>query len=192
MPPAPPGAAPRPRPAPFGTVAEDLRLLALSGWQPQPQLLDARGAARRSAGGQGLALGPQPARHRWIARQVETLLDGDHRRQRYVVDVTAGGRLLLAADAVVLHGDALDAGHAGAPQRVRDADADLVVAGVGRLVAEEDQIELAARRPLGLDRGDDRRRRGLAVELVGRLEQDRAVDAQRHRVAQLLLGLRRA
>ena len=70
------------------------------------------------------------------------------------------------------------------------ADADLVAAGVGRLVAEDDQV---GRLGLGLDHLDERGRRRLRVPVgaVG-LEQDRAVGAERHRVAQLLLGLGRA
>ena len=78
----------------------------------------------------------------------------------------------------------------GPPERVRDADADLVVAGVGRLVAEHDQVGVVARRLLGLDRGDERRRGrlGVPVGAVGD-EVDRAVGPDRERVAQLLLGL---
>ena len=73
-----------------------------------------------------------------------------------------------------------------------DADSDLVVARVGRLVAEEDQVVLDAGLPIGLDRLDDGGRRGLAVVLLVGQQQDGAVDAKRHRVSQLLLGLGRA
>ena len=70
-----------------------------------------------------------------------------------------------------------------------DADRDLVVAGVGRLVAEQDQVVGLL---VGADRGDDRRGGRLRIPLlaVGD-EMDRAVGADRHHVAQLLLGLGR-
>ena len=72
---------------------------------------------------------------------------------------------------------------------MRDADRDLVIAGVGRLVAEQDQVGPLGR---GCDRLGDRLRRRLRVPLaaVGD-EMDRAIDADRHHVAQLLLGLGR-
>ena len=71
---------------------------------------------------------------------------------------------------------------------MRHPDPDLVVAGVGRLVAEEQQVELLAR-----DRGDDRLGGRLRVPLAPvRDEVDRPVGADRHRVAKLLLRLGRA
>jgi hypothetical protein len=62
---------------------------------------------------------------------------------------------------------------------VGDPDADLVVPGVGRLVAEEDQVVLGAGGPLGLDRLEDRVCRRPAVELGVGLEQDGPLDAER-------------
>src|SRR3989442_1330550 len=58
-----------------------------------------------------------------------------------------------------------------------------------RLVAEDDQVELDLLAP---DRVDDRSRRRLRVPLLAaRDEVDRAVGADRHALAELLLRLRR-
>ena len=82
-----------------------------------PGLPGQRAAASRGAiGTRGrrrvdrLPLRPQPARHRRVARQVETLLHRHDRRQRQLVDVPAAGDLLLAADGAVLDDDALEPG----------------------------------------------------------------------------------
>ena len=88
--------------------------------------------------------------------------------------------------------DALEPGRDRAAERVRDADADLIPARVGRLVAEDDQVEVGSGGALGLDRVEDRGRRRLRIPLlVADDEMDRAVDAERHRVAELLLRLGR-
>jgi hypothetical protein len=60
------------------------------------------------------------------------------------------------AGTAVLDGQTLEAGHDRQTERVRDPDADLVVAGVGGLVAEQDQVERAAGGLLRPDRVDDR------------------------------------
>ncbi len=70
-----------------------------------------------------------------------------------------------------------------------DANADLVVAGVRRLVAEQDQVEWF----FSADRVDDRGRGRLRVPFPATgAHVDRAVGADRHAVAQLLLCFGRA
>ena len=72
---------------------------------------------------------------------------------------------------------------------MRNPDPDLIAGGVGRLVAEEEEVE---RLRLRADRLDDRRRGRLRVPVLAlSLEQDPAVGADRHAVAQLLLRLGR-
>ena len=139
---------------------------------------------------QRLALGAQSAGNRRIARQVDSLLDRHDRRHRDDVDVAPAGDLLLAAEPVAFDRDPLDAGDARQPERVRDPDRDLVVAGVGGLVSEQDQVVGLG---LRLDRPHDRGggRLWIPFAAVGH-EMDRLVDPDRHHVAQLLLGLRRA
>ena len=140
-----------------------------------------------------LAPGAQLRGHGRIARQVDPLLDRHDRRERDDVDIAARADLLLAAHVAVLHAEALEPRHARAAQRVGDADPDLVVGVVGGLRPEDDQIGVVARRTLGLDPRDKRGGRGLRVPVgaVGH-QVDGAVDADRQRVAQLLLGLRGA
>ena len=126
--------------------------------------------------------------HRRIARQVDPLLDGHDRGPRDVVDLPAtAGSLTSDGDAVIPYLEPLGARHDRSIERDRDPDADLVVAGVGGLVAEQDQVERAVGRLSRADRIRDRARSGHGVPLatVG-LEQDRAVDADRHRLAELV------
>src|SRR5215207_3056070 len=169
---------------------------------PAPRRALRRAAPPASRGPAAPSTAPSPAgarpappraplrRHRRIARQVEALEHRHDRRQRHVVDVAPGADLLLAPQAPVLHRDALQAGDARPPERVRDADPDLVVPVVGRLVAEHDQVGVVAGVLLGADRGDQRGGGRLRVPVgpVGD-EVDRAVGAERELVAQLLLGL---
>jgi hypothetical protein len=70
---------------------------------------------------------------------------------------------------------------------VGDPDADLIVPAVRRLVAEEEQVEGDARRLLGPDRVGDGAggRHRIPFGGVG-LQEHGAVDADRHRVAELL------
>ena len=73
---------------------------------------------------------------------------------------------------------------------MRQADTDLIPARVGRLVAEEEEVE---RLGLAVERLDDRACRRLRIPLLSlRLEEDAAVGADRHAVAELLLRLGRA
>jgi hypothetical protein len=65
---------------------------------------------------------------------------------------------------------------------VREPDADLVVASVGRLVAQQDQV-VRMRPDLGGDGGGGRDRAELPAV---RLQQHRPVRAERQRAAQLL------
>ncbi len=76
----------------LGAGAQDLRLLALARGQGQADLLDHGLEPGRAALGDGLLLCPQAARYRWIARQVQALLDGDDGGQRKLVDVAASRR----------------------------------------------------------------------------------------------------
>src|SRR5581483_2261903 len=65
----------------------------------------------------------------------------------------------------------------------------LIVTGVGRLVAEQQQVEGLG---LGPDRTHDRSRGGLRVPLLAAGQQVHGtLDPDRHHVAQLLLGLGR-
>ena len=174
-------------------MTEDHGLLALALGHDEAHLLEPGRRASRRARLDGLALRPELRRNGRVPRQVESLEHRHHGRKRQHVHVAASWYLLLAADRVTLDGDSFEAGRRGAAQRVRDPDADLVVAGVGRLVAEEDEVERPVRRLVGADRFDDRARCRLWIPFfaVGD-EVNRAVDPERHRVAQLLLRLRRA
>ena len=131
-----------------------------------------RARSSRDAGPRGrrrlerLAPGAHPPGHRRVARQVEPLEHGDHRGQRQLVDVAAAADLLLAADDAAVDDDALEPGRAGPAERVRDAQPDLEAAGVGRLVAEEDQVERARGGLVGADRLDDRARGRLGIPLL--------------------------
>ena len=73
------------------------------------------------------------------------------------------------------------------------AKPDLEAARVGRLVAEEDQVERAGGGLVGPHRIHDGSRRRLGIPLVAvRDEVDCPCDADRHRIAELLLGVGRA
>jgi hypothetical protein len=98
-----------------------------------------------------------------------------------------GRPLALATDRCPVHADPLDPVDRGQPERVGDPDRHLVVAGIGGLVAEQQQVELGA---VGAHGVDDCRRRRLRVPLAAVGDQvDAAVHADGHHVAQLLLGL---
>ena len=112
--------------------------------------------------------------------------------QRQLVDVSTAGDLLLAAHGGAVDGHAFEARGHGPPERVRDADPDLVVPGVRGLVAEKDKVERPALALVGADRVEDRARGRLGIPFLAvDNEVDGAVDAQRHRVPQLLFGFRR-
>ena len=148
-----------------------------------------RGAASRAAAGRsGLRCSTgferaQLRRDRRVARQVDPLEHAHHGPGEVLVDVAPAGHLLLAARAAVVHRQSLQAGRDRPPERVRHADAHLVVARVGRLVAEHDQVEAAARGLLGLDRLDDRRGRGLRVPLLAVGHEVHAAVARRSRAS---------
>src|SRR5262245_24551751 len=141
-----------------------------------------------------LLLRPQPARHGRVPRQFEALLHAEDGRERQLVRLPAAARRLPPREdraTIVAEPQLLDPADDRPAQRHGDAHADLVVARVGRLVAEHDQVEGAVDGLLRLDRLLDRGRRRDGIPLAAvRLEQDRAVDADRHRVAELLLGRR--
>ena len=129
-------------------------LLVLSR-QHQAHHLQLRVRARRLGGRDRLALGPHPAR---------APTDTAGRLMPSLTETTAGGGttytsrpgrgLLLAAHRVAVDGDRLDPVDDRQPQRLGDPDRHLVVAGVGGLVAEQDQVKR-----LGLGRGSRRRSR---------------------------------
>ena len=78
----------------------------------------------------------------------------------------------------------LDPGDAGKIESIGDPHPDLVAGTVRRLVAEQQEVVSAAGRALRLDRLDDRGGGGDRIPLtVLRLEQDAALDAERHGVA---------
>ena len=130
----------------------------------------------------------QAARDRRVARQVDAFLDGHDRGPRDLVDLPAAtGRLAPGDDRVIADLEALRTRHDRPVEGDGDPHPDLVVAGVGGLVAEQDQVERAVDRLAGTDRIDDRRRGRDRPPLpaVG-LQQDGAIDADRHRLAQLV------
>ena len=110
----------------------------------------------------------------------------------HVVDVAPCGDLLLAAHAAVCDRQPLQPRDDRQAERVGDPDPDLKVAGVRRLVAEHDQVEgIPCLFGCSADRIDERKSRRLCVPLLVADEMDRAVRAERHALAQLLLRLRR-
>src|SRR5438093_1671591 len=194
---------------------DDLGRRTLLGRQAQPELrragdraVDARRVLaraetqrprRRRAEGHSLdllLLRAQPAGHGRVAGQVEALLDPEDRREGEVERLPAAARRLAPREhlaAVVAEPDLLDPVDHRPPERHGDPHADLVIAGVGNLVAEQEQVELPVRRLLCLDRlGDDPGGRHRVPLRAARFEQDRPVDADRHRVPELLLGLGRS
>ena len=98
------------------------------------------------------ALGGQAALHRGVAGQVDAFLDADRRRQRELVGLLAGVGVAPQPHRAVDDLDALDPVHDRPPEGVGDADADLEPARVGRLVAEQQQVERAVRRLQAGDR----------------------------------------
>ena len=88
--------------------------------------------------------------------------------------------------------DRLDPRHTGKVEGVGNADTHLVAGAVGRLVPEQHEVVAAPGGPLGLDRLDDRgrRRHGIPLAAIG-FQQHRPLDAERHRITQLVSrGLR--
>ena len=70
---------------------------------------------------------------------------------------------------------------------MRHPQPDLVAARIRGLAAEEDEVEETRRGLIGTDRVDDDGRRRVGIPFASiRPEMDRAVDPERHRVAQLL------
>src|SRR6185503_16801620 len=114
-------------------LAEDLdRALALDR-DAQPDLGRFVATGRQLDPLDLLPAGPEPARYRWVARQVEAFAYGHHRRPRNLVDLPAAtGRLAPRHGTVVADLDPLDPRHARPVERDGDPDADLVVAAVGR------------------------------------------------------------
>ena len=132
------------RGAAFGPAAEHLGLLALALRHDEAQLLELRRraasrVARRPACGSRAASPAPTGSAAGSAPPSRSRPPAAARRRR-----RGRRRLLLAARAPVLDRQPLQPGHDGQPERVRDADADLVVARVRRLVAEDDQVEAAA------------------------------------------------
>ena len=128
------------------------------------------------------ALGPQPARQGRVAGQVDALLDGDHGRQGQRIGLLDAAVLPPGHHAVVGYRQVLDPGGDRPAELVRQPDADLVVAGVGRLVAEQHQV-VRMRPDLGRDgrRGRDR----AEFPAVG-LQQHRPAGAEREGVPELV------
>src|SRR6478735_7229729 len=170
--------------------AQDLRLLALSFRDDQPQLLELRRRRRDGCARERLLLRAQAARNGRVARQVQALQHRQHGRERRLVHVARAADVALAADRAVAQLDLLQAGDDRQAERMPDADPDLVAGGIGRLVAEEEEVE---RLRLCADGLDDRTRRRLRVPVLAlRLQQDPAIGPDRHAVAELFLRLGRA
>src|SRR5439155_5052675 len=96
---------------------------------------------------------------------VESLLHRHHSRQWQLEDLPAAARLAARTQAAVVDVDSLDARDAWEAERVRDAHADLVVAGVRRLVAEQEQVERLRSLPDGLGQRGGRRLRVPVVSV---------------------------
>src|SRR5207302_4914718 len=122
-------------------------------------------------------------------RYIDVLRRSRHRRERQLGCFPT--RFSLAADHRLAITDlqGLDAGDAWKVERVGDPYPDLVAGAVGGLIAEHHEVVAAPGGALGLDRLDDRRggRDRIPLAAIG-FEQDGALDAQRHRVAQLVDG----
>ena len=85
-------------------------------------------------------LGPHPPRQRGVAGKVDPLFDRDHGRQPELEQLVPAPELPSCPEGRLLDLEVLDARGTRPPEGVGDADADLVVAGVGRLVAEQDEV----------------------------------------------------
>ena len=162
------------------------------GRNDEPGSFEALRRALGRAHVEGLAPGAHAPRHRRVPRQVEPFENGDDCRQGQLVDVAASTLFLLTSRNATVDADALQPGRARPTERVRHAKPDLKAAGIGGLVAEEDEVEGAGSSLVGSHGCDDRAggRLGIPLLAVGD-EVDPPRDADRHRVAQLLLGIRR-
>ncbi len=132
--------------------------------------------------------------HRGIARKVEALLDAEHGRNRQRVDLETAIDLALRRHGagVEIDLDALDRIDDRTAERVGHSNADLETTRVGALVAEQDRSNgLRPRRvePRGLHRRGDGACGALRIPrgAVGG-QQHGVLDAERRRVAELLLG----
>src|SRR5207244_8032594 len=77
-----------------------------------------------------LLLRPNPSGERGVPRKVEALLDREHRGQIDLEHLTVGPGLPLGARSAVDDLQALHAGDAWQIERMRDAEADLIVTAV--------------------------------------------------------------
>ena len=137
-------------------------------------------------------LGRQAPLHGRVTGKVETFLDAEHGRTGQLVDLETAVDLSTSGDRVVTDLHTLDALHDRTTEGHGGANTHLETAGIGRLVAEHDQVEgfVALEFP---DRGGDRLRRALGIPLVGvGLDEHTMGRADRDCVAQLLLGITRA
>src|SRR5882672_3390963 len=173
-----------------GAAAQRFGATTLAGRHREAHQLQVWRRPRRRAHRHRLVPRAHLARHRRIARQVQAFFDREHGRRRHDVDVAPTLHLLLAAHRRAVERHLLEPGDARPPKRLRDADADLEPTRVGRLVAEEDDVERTVRRLIRANRIQQRRSRRFAIPFLAvRLQVDRAVDPKRHRVAQLFDGL---
>ena len=141
-----------------GPLAEDLDAPLLLGRQPQADLRRSPWPGRRDHPDDLLLLRPEATRDRRVARQVDPLAHGDDRGERQLEDLPAARRLATADRDPVADLERLHAADERQAEGDRDPDPDLVVAAVGRLVAEQEQVVRRSRVALGDDRVDDRRR----------------------------------
>ena len=126
-----------------------------------------------------------------IAREVDPFLHGQHAGQGQFEEFVAPAELATGPQRFVTQFKILDAAYAGSGQGVGDANAHLVVTGIGRFVAEQDEVEgtlvlfqLAHGRDDGPGRGD-----GVPFTAVG-LEMNQLCGPYRRGVTQLFGRLR--
>ena len=174
----------------LGTLTEDLDAARSRGRQVQlgPARAD-RGAGRGPVLDLDL-LGRHPALERGVARLDAALQDGRHHRGRHRVGLRSVRTVHMGRDDRVGDLERRDAVDHGQPERVGEPDADLEVAGVGGVVAEQHQVVAASLVGVRLDDGRDLpghvgRPEGDAV----RLDVDRRAAPERQRRAQLLRRL---
>ncbi len=88
----------------------------------------------------------QSSRQGRVAGEIEPFLHADDGRQCEPVHLESGFALAARGEHAVGHVDGLDAVDDRTPERPGDSHADLKVAGVGRLVAEQHDVERPTRR----------------------------------------------
>ena len=162
-----------------------------SGGVKSRSMISPPGAAAAGVGQDLRLLGLQASGQRRIAGEVDPFLDRDHRRQRQPVDLEAGSGLAAGGDCSIADLEAFDSADDRTTKCVGHPYPDLIAAGVGRLVPEQDQVEGT----IAFDFGDACGEGGsgrlrVPVRSVGGQEHG-LVGTDRHGITQLLLGVGR-